>query len=97
MKFKLVLIILVFVLLINGCVKNISEIKNEEYIGKTVSIRGTVENTLKIGELSTYRLIDNDGTSISVASKSLPEEGDKITVKGTVERTLLLGYYIKAD
>lgn len=76
--------------------KDISDIKNSDYIGKTVKVRGVVENTIKIGSLSGYTLKD-ETESISVSSQNLPKEGDKITVKGTLIKDTLLGFYIKVD
>jgi len=81
-------------LLLCGCASKISEVKNEKYIGKTVILTGTVENTIKIGSLSGYSLKDDTGT-IGVSSETLPTEGDKITVSGVLIKDTIFGYYIK--
>lgn len=95
---KTTLIIFVLVLLtLTACTQSIPDVKSEDYVGKTVSVRGTVENTLKIGSLSGYSLVDDEGNKISVSSNELPEEGTKKTVKGVLIRDTILGYYIKAD
>lgn len=74
----------------------ISEVKNEENIGKTVSVKGEVKNVIKIGGLSGYTLEDETG-SIAVSSNELPEEGESKSVRGTLIRDTLFGYYIKVD
>jgi RNase P/RNase MRP subunit p29 len=97
MKLTNVLFIILVLSLLVGCTQKISDIKNEEYVGKEVSIRGTVQGTIKLGKLSGYTLVDGDGNKIGVSSESLPAEGSTITVKGTLIKGPLLGYYIKAD
>jgi hypothetical protein len=77
----------------------VSEITaNDDYVGKTVSVAGTVEGTLKIGDISGYTLVDANGDKITVASERLPAEGDKVTVKGILRKGPLgLAYYIDAN
>ncbi len=75
--------------------KSISEIKNEKYIDKKVIVRGTVEHTLKIGELSGYTLRDKNGDTIPVSSDTLPKEGSTKTTYGTLRERSLIGYYIE--
>lgn len=75
----------------------IREIKNEDYIGKKVSVRGTVESTLKIGQLSGYTLRDKNGDKIPVASDTLPKEGTTKTTSGILRRNILIGYYIEEE
>jgi len=91
---KWIFLILV-VLLLSGCAQSIAEVKDEEHIGKTVNLRGTVEGTIKIGQLSGFTL--NDGDTIRVSSATLPEEGKTITVRGVLIKDSLFGYYIKAE
>ena len=85
-------------LVLAGCAaQDIDEIKNEEHVGEKVTVRGSVESPLKIGGISGFTLVDDSGESIRVSSESLPAENDTITVKGTLMKDTLLGYYIKRD
>lgn len=77
-------------------VQKIADVKTEENVGEKVIVRGEVKTVVKIGSLSGYTLEDESGT-IAVSSDNLPEEGETLTVKGTLMREILLGYYIKAD
>ena len=77
-------------------VNKITDIKNEDHVGKTVTVRGIVQTTIKIGSLSGYTLKDNTDT-IAVSSQQLPKEGETITVSGTLIHDTLLGYYIKVS
>ena len=92
MRYTILLVLLIFLV---GCLDSISEIKSDEYIGREVAVRGNVENTLKIGDLSGYTLVGEDGEKISVSSEILPREGDKVTVKGILQKRLITGYYIE--
>lgn len=93
---------LIFVLLgslfvLAGCTtQDIEDVKTSENVGEQVSVKGTVQTTVKIGSLSGYTLSDDTG-SIAVASENLPSEGDEIKVSGTLIRDSLLGYYIKVE
>ena len=89
--------LLILVVVLAGCAKSVAEVKSDEYLGETVAVSGTVTNTLKIGELSGYTLVDSKGDEIGVASKRLPAEGDEITARGVLEKSILLGYYIDVD
>jgi len=97
-KTNLLIISLLFaIIFISGCMATtIKNVKNPDYIGKTVAISGTVQNTIKIGELSGFTIKDETDT-IGVSSDNLPAEGNKITVRGILMRDTLLGYYIKVD
>jgi len=96
---KKIIMIMAFVLLVffAGCSQSIKDVKTDENIGKVVSVRGTVENTVKIGDLSGYTLRDDSGDTIGVASKALPAEGDTVTAKGELAKAPLLGYYIDTN
>lgn len=76
--------------------KQIEDIKTEENIGKSVKVRGEIKNVLKIGSLSGY-VIEDDSGSIAVSSDNLPSEGELITVRGTLIKDSLFGYYIKSN
>ena len=93
-----VILLVVAVAIVSGCVMqtSIEDAKNLENVGGLVVVSGTVQNTIKIGELSGYIIEDETG-SIGVSSESLPEEGTNIRVRGTLNRDTLLGYYIKTD
>ena len=95
MRKLLIFSVMLCLLVLAGCSQSISEVKSEEYIGKQVSVRGTVESTLKIGTLSGYVIRDEEGNTISVSSDNLPEEGKTKTAKGTLMRDTIFGYYIQ--
>ncbi len=67
----------------------------EEYLGEKVSVRGTVEDTFKLGKLSGFKLTDGNH-SILVSSEALPKEGEEVVVSGTVMKEAFVGYYILA-
>lgn len=94
MKFKISIIALVGLLLLTGCAQSIDSVKNQDNIGKKVSVKGDVTETIKIGGLSGYIVEDETG-SISVSSEELPAEGDTVRVSGTLIRDTIFGYYIK--
>jgi aspartyl/asparaginyl-tRNA synthetase len=84
-------------LLISGCMSTmIEDVKSKDNIGKKVTVFGTVQNTIKLGELSGYTLEDETAT-IAVSSESLPKEGTEIRVTGILVKDTLLGYYIQVD
>ena len=96
MKFPYLVMLVGLTLLIAGCAsQDFSEVKQEENVGDTVMVRGVVEDTVKIGDLSGFTLSDSTGDTIAVSSESLPPEGDKITVRGTLLQDTLIGYYIE--
>jgi len=92
----LFLVLMATLLVFTGCVDKISEIKSEDFVDETVTVKGTVENTIKLGALSGYTIKDADGESIFVSSEELPKEGDTKRVSGTLKNNLL-GYYIEIN
>ena len=87
-------------LLLFGCIgttplKDLNE-NPADYLGEKITVSGTVENTVKIGTLSGYTLRDGNA-SIRVSSRTLPAEGDSVTVTGTWNRDTLFGYYLLAE
>jgi hypothetical protein len=92
----IILLIAVVAYFMFGSVGKIADIKNEDHVGKTVTVRGVVQSTIKLGDLSGYTLKDSTDT-ISVSAESLPKEGDTITVSGTLMHDTLFGYYIKVS
>ena len=95
---KIICILMVFLVLgLVGCTQKISEVKSPDYVGKTVTVSGTVKNSIKIGPLSGFTLVEDDDNSISVSSETLPAEGKKVTVQGVLIKDTIFGYYIKAE
>jgi len=94
----LVVVVLIALLVVFSkvIIQDISEVKNEENIGEKVIVRGEVKTVIKIGGLSGYTLEDETGT-IGVSSDDLPVEGEKITVRGTLMRDTIFGYYVKVS
>lgn len=97
-KNNVLIIALLFALIFfSGCVaKSIKDVKNLDSVGKRVIVSGTVENTLKIGEISGYTIQD-ETDAIYVSSEVLPAEGNKVRVTGILMKDTILGYYIKAE
>jgi len=96
---KHVLLIISLALLF-GCAMmatKIGDIKSnpDNYLGKEVTVSGTVTDSIKIGGISGYAIEDATG-SIKVSSESLPAEGSTVTVSGTLVKDSLFGYYIQA-
>ncbi|MGV8171651.1 MAG: hypothetical protein ACP5OA_03075 [Candidatus Woesearchaeota archaeon] len=91
--FAVILIGLLFVM--TACTKNIADVKNPDLVGKTVTVKGEVVATIKLGPISGYSLKDDTGT-ISISSNDLPNDGDIVKVSGVLVRDTLIGYYIKA-
>jgi len=96
MKKTFFLLLIVLSLLLVGCTKSIAEVKQDKYIDEKVTVVGVVESTVKLGQLSGYTLADKNGDKIGVASDTLPEEGSKKTVTGTVKKLPLVGFYLEA-
>jgi uncharacterized protein YdeI (BOF family) len=93
-KSILILTLFLFMFALTGCVKSIEDLKNDDMIDKRVTVRGTVEGSIKIGSFSGYSIRDDTG-NIGVVSDKLPEDGQTVTVKGTLRK--LFVYYIEAD
>lgn len=97
MKYTIIIAIIALLVLSGCAAQSIIDIKNEEHIGKTVRVQGTVEGSIKIGQLSAYTLIDSNGDRIGVSTQTLPEKGEIVTAKGTLLKDTIFGYYIKVD
>ncbi len=87
-------------LLFFGCLQEITPLKElndnpGDYLGNEVTVRGTVKDSLKLGQLSGYTITDGN-VSVKVSSKTLPEEGKEITVTGVWSRDTIFGYYLLA-
>jgi hypothetical protein len=74
-------------------IQNIADIKKEEFLGKTVSVKGMVVNNLKTGSISGYRLKDATD-SIPVSSQNLPKVNSTVSVSGILRTSSYFGYYI---
>ncbi|MCP4648363.1 MAG: hypothetical protein GY852_11650 [bacterium] len=96
---KKIFALMLVCLFLVGCTQTTSiEELNEnpaEYAGKEVNVHGTVQNTVKLGKLSGYTLVDDEGHGVKVSSASLPAEGKEITVSGLFVQDSLFGYYIQ--
>jgi len=93
----------VFALLLFGCagigttpIKDLNDAP-QKYVGEKVTVSGTVEDTVKLGSLSGYTLVDEEGNSLRVSSASLPEEERQITVSGVFLKDSLFGYYLQVS
>ncbi|MCX8194328.1 MAG: hypothetical protein N3G19_03145 [Candidatus Pacearchaeota archaeon] len=90
----MILVLITLAIFVSGCGAVSIEALNEEpekYMGKELTVSGTVEDTVKIGALSGFRLRESEHT-IAVSSKTLSEEGKRITVKGTLMKDDRLSY-----
>lgn len=94
----LVVVVLVLMLLVSCTFAStpIAEVKQPAYVGTRVTVSGDVVTSIKIGALSGYTLRDDTGT-ISVASKSVPAEGSRVTASGILRTGPFLGYYIDSN
>ena len=90
-------LVMVAALLVAGCAQSqsISDIKNPANVGKTVTVSGIVQKTLKIGSVSGYTLKDSAGDTIAVYSEALPAEGSSMTATGVLTRGTYFDYYVK--
>jgi hypothetical protein len=84
-----------------GCMAQttpLGDIKNNpgKYEGQQVTVRGNITDSLKIGSLSGFRITDGNAT-LAVRSDTLPPVGADVTVKGTVVRDSIFGYYVLAS
>ncbi len=89
--------VLMLLFVLSGCAQSIVEIKDPAYVGKTVTVKGEVQASFKIGGLSGYTLKDDSGETIGVSSTNLPDEGETVRAKGVLMKDTIFGYYIKED
>ncbi|MFA5175765.1 MAG: hypothetical protein WC413_00695 [Candidatus Nanoarchaeia archaeon] len=95
MKKILIILLILSIFLVSGCVKPISEVKDDKYINKTVKVLGQVNNKVGSIEASGFSLIDNE-TYILIQSKFMPDKGSNVTVKGILNKGKS-GYWIAAE
>ncbi len=96
---KIIFAALAFLLLF-GCIgttplKDLEQ-KPADFVGKKITVSGTVENPIHRGSLSGYTLTEGN-SSIIVSSQSLPADGKKMTVTGTWMHDTIFGYYLLAE
>ena len=96
-KKYMVSVLLVSLLFLAGCAQSVSEVKTQENIGEKVTVKGTVNQTLKIGSISGYVLVGEDGEKIAVSSQELPAEGEEVRVTGTLQDEFMIGYMIVVE
>ncbi|MFW6383560.1 MAG: hypothetical protein ACOCZQ_02855 [Nanoarchaeota archaeon] len=94
---KRLILMALALILITGCSQSIEQIKSEDYVGEEVTVKGEVKKSLKIGDVSGFRLEDDKNNSIKVGSEKLPQEGNTVTVTGILMDDSLMGYYIQAE
>ncbi len=93
----ILILALVSVMVYSGCVftTDIGEIKadSSQYEGKTVVIKGTVENSFWLALLTkgAYQVTDDTGTIWVVTSHTPPDKDTEVRVKGTVESAITIG------
>jgi hypothetical protein len=92
------ILLLLSLLLLSGCMTKISDINADpsDYMGKTVTVQGTVLTPIKMGVISGFTLKE-DGTSILVSSTDVPSADAEVTVKGMVMKGMLMPQYIEAS
>ena len=95
-----IIYLLAISLLLFGCVEEITPLKElndnpGDYLGNEITVKGTVKDSLKLGQLSGYTITDGN-VSVKVSSQSLPAEGKEVTVTGTWTRDTIFGYYLLA-
>ncbi len=90
----LLILLLCMVFLVSCTHYSADQIKQESFIGKEVTLEGKVTQSIKLGDLSGYKIKDEQGEEIGVSAQSLPQEGTEVKVTGVVARDSLFGYYI---
>ena len=68
----------------------------QKYAGQQVTVKGTVADTVWVGQLSkgAYELDDGTGTIWVVTSQPPPQMGATVTSQGTVENAITLGDHV---
>ncbi|MGM5479883.1 MAG: hypothetical protein ACQESC_00315 [Nanobdellota archaeon] len=86
------LLLLAVMVFLTACTTPIEDIKTEESVGETVTIKGTVQEGIELGSFSGY-MLKGETDSIFVAQSEIPEKGSTTKVKGTIEQIPLIGTY----
>jgi len=94
---QLLAVLLILTLFLVGCTVPIKDIKDnpDNYVGKTVSVKGTSSTSIKLGKLSGFMLTEGEST-IAVSSETLPKDDAAVVVNGVVMKDTLFGTYILA-
>ena len=95
MKKLLIISLLIVTLLLAACTTSIAQVQNDDNLGETITVKGEVKGSIKLGQLSGYTLTDGE-FDVFVASSEIPEDGDTVRVKGTVKQ-FLGSNYIEAE
>ncbi len=61
------------------------------YDGRTVTIKGKVEESMNILVLKAFSLNDGTGSILVVTDRGVPSKGKKVRVKGVVNRAFSIG------
>lgn len=98
MKKLLVILAICALLILASCVpaSKISDIKNnpDKFLGEKITLEGAVKNPIKLGQLSGFTIVDETG-EMPVASDTIPAEGSKVIIEGTLMKEMVIGYYIQ--
>jgi outer membrane biogenesis lipoprotein LolB len=89
---RIIPFLIIAAFLLTACTTSIEDLKSDEYVDEKVTIAGEVQGVIAIGEFTGYSLADSTG-EIGVLADKLPEEGDRVRVRGTVKRLPLLNFY----
>jgi hypothetical protein len=91
-------IVVMLALAMVGCEqKTINQIKADpgRYANKEVSVSGTVVRSYSVLGKGAYEIEDGTGKLWVVSEKSVPREGAKIVVRGTIRDAYNLGSLVK--
>jgi hypothetical protein len=91
-------IVVLLALAMVGCEqKTINQIKADpgRYANKEVAVSGTVVRSYSVLGKGAYEIEDGTGKLWVVSEKSVPREGAKIVVKGTIRDAYNLGSFVK--
>lgn len=71
----------------------IADIKNNprNYVGKEVTVSGTVTRTFSLFVIKYFTLNDNTGEITVITERPLPREGQQLKVKGVVREAFAIG------
>lgn len=97
MKKILLLFCVMALLMLTACAQPIGDIKNAEHIGETVTVKGTVIQTVDLGVLQGYVLADKHGDEIYVNTQNDFHVGQTVKVTGEVKRPLVNTYFIQPE
>ena len=79
---------------LTACAPNISDIKQENYVGKRVQVLGEIDAEMEYGAKTAY-VVNDDSGSIPILPKGKYQKGDQIKTQGILTKNAVLGFYIK--